>query len=128
MFRKLLVSTGAAVALVTGALAGTVASTTAANAATSLPCDIYGAANTPCVAAHSTVRALYAAYSGPLYQLRRASDKTTRDVPLLTPGGFADVSVQDTFCSETTCTISIIYDQSSQHNDLPVSPKTAFMP
>jgi len=92
------------------------------------PCDIYGTANTPCVAAHSTVRALYAAYNGPLYQLRRASDKTTKDVPLLTRGGFADVSVQDTFCSGTTCSISIIYDQSPQHNHLAVSPKTAFMP
>lgn len=92
------------------------------------PCDIYGAANTPCVAAHSTARALYAAYSGPLYQLRRASDKTTKDVPVLTRGGFADISVHDAFCSGTTCTISIIYDQSPQHNHLPVSPKTAFMP
>ena len=26
------------------------------------PCDIYGAAGTPCVAAHSTTRALYASY------------------------------------------------------------------
>src|SRR5678816_396948 len=31
------------------------------------PCDIYAAAGAPCVAAHSTTRALYAAYSGPLY-------------------------------------------------------------
>ena len=37
MFRKLLVSAGAAVALVTGALAGTVAGTAAAHAATQLP-------------------------------------------------------------------------------------------
>jgi DNA-directed RNA polymerase specialized sigma24 family protein len=31
---------------------------------------------TPCVAAHSTVRALYANYGGSLYQVRRASDGT----------------------------------------------------
>src|ERR1041384_6240215 len=28
------------------------------------PCDIYGAGGTPCVAAHSTTRALYSAYNG----------------------------------------------------------------
>ena len=28
------------------------------------PCDIYESAGTPCVAAHSTVRAMYAAYEG----------------------------------------------------------------
>ncbi|MGD0839198.1 MAG: arabinofuranosidase catalytic domain-containing protein, partial [Polyangia bacterium] len=88
------------------------------------PCDIYqsGSPATPCVAAHSMVRALYASYSGNLYQVQRASDKTTKDIPLLAPGGFVDSSVQDTFCAGTTCTISIIYDQSPQKNDLPVSP------
>src|SRR5213075_2568632 len=35
------------------------------------PCDIYARAGTPCVAAHSTTRALYASYDGPLYQVRR---------------------------------------------------------
>ena len=40
------------------------------------PCDLYAAGNTPCVAAHSTVRALYGTYGGPLYQVRRASDKS----------------------------------------------------
>jgi len=29
------------------------------------PCDIYEVAKTPCVAAHSTVRALFSAYAGP---------------------------------------------------------------
>ncbi len=86
------------------------------------PCDIYAAAKTPCVAAHSTVRALYGAYSGPLYQLRRASDKQTKDVSVQGPGGFVDVSVQDAFCNGTTCTISILYDQSSNKNDLTKSP------
>ncbi len=91
------------------------------------PCDIYASGNTPCVAAHSTVRALYKAYAGSLYQLTRASDSTTKDVPVLTPGGFADTSVQDTFCTGTTCTISIIYDQSPQKNDLPIAGKSGFM-
>ena len=48
------------------------------------PCDIYQSGNTPCVAAHSTVRALYGAYSGALYQVRRASDNTTKDIRVLT--------------------------------------------
>jgi hypothetical protein len=92
------------------------------------PCDIYQSGNTPCVAAHSTVRALYAAYSGNLYQVRRASDKTTKDIPLLASGGFVDSSVQDAFCSGTTCTISCIYDQSPQKNDLPLSPPVHWLP
>ena len=40
------------------------------------PCDIYAAGGTPCVAAHSTVRALYGSYNGTLYQVRRP--RTTR--------------------------------------------------
>jgi len=66
--------------------------------------------NTPCVAAHSTVRVLLGVYKGSLYQVRRASDNTTKDIGILASGGFADSAVQDTFCSDTTCTISIIYD------------------
>jgi hypothetical protein len=92
------------------------------------PCDIYQAANTPCVAAHSTVRALYGAYSGTLYQLRRASDKTTKDVPVKAPGGFVDISVQDAFCAGTTCTISVLYDQSPNKNDLVKSPVAHWLP
>ncbi|MEU8280396.1 arabinofuranosidase catalytic domain-containing protein, partial [Microbispora bryophytorum] len=49
-------------------------------AATSQPCDIYAAGGTPCVAAHSTTRALYGNYNGSLYQVRRSSDNATRDI------------------------------------------------
>ena len=38
--------------------------TTAAAAAPSLPCDIYAAGGTPCEAAYSTTRALFAASHG----------------------------------------------------------------
>ena len=86
------------------------------------PCDFYAAGNTPCAAAHSTVRALYGAYHGPLYQVRRASDGTTKDIPLLAAGSYADSAVQDTFCANITCTISVIYDQSPNGNDLTKSP------
>jgi non-reducing end alpha-L-arabinofuranosidase len=85
------------------------------------PCDIYQSGNTPCVAAHSTVRALYGAYSGNLYQVKNSAG-STKDIPVLAPGGFANSSVQDTFCSGTTCTISIIYDQSGRGNHLTPAP------
>jgi hypothetical protein len=81
------------------------------------PCDIYGAANTPCVAAHSTVRALFGSYSGKLYQVRRA-DGTTLDINTSSPGGFADGAAQDKFCSGSTCVITAVYDQSAKGNDL----------
>ena len=84
------------------------------------PCDIYQAGNTPCAGAHSTVRALYSAYGGPLYQVQRASDNATKDIPV-GPGGYAKSSVQDDFCSNTTCTIPIIYDQSPNGNHLRVT-------
>ena len=86
------------------------------------PCDIFAAGNTPCVAAHSTVRALLGAYNGNLYQVTRASDKTTKDIGVLSPGGFADSATQDTFCTGTTCTITIIYDQSGKNNHLTQAP------
>lgn len=92
----------------------------------SQPCDIYSGANTPCVAAYSSVRALYTSYNGNLYQVQRASDNTTRDIGLLTAGGYANAAAQDSFCSGTACTITKIYDQSPQHNDLTIEgPGTA---
>jgi hypothetical protein len=86
--------------------------------ATSLPCDIYAAGGTPCVAAHSTTRALFASYTGALYQVRRSSDSTTRDIGALGRGGVANAAVQDSFCAGTTCVITIIYDQSGHGNNL----------
>jgi non-reducing end alpha-L-arabinofuranosidase len=98
------------------------------------PCDIYAAAGTPCVAAHSTTRALYAAYRGPLYQVRRLSDNELRDIgvvapttgPVADPGGYADAAAQDAFCRNTTCFITVLYDQSPQHNDLTQAPRGGF--
>ena len=92
------------------------------------PCDIYASGQTPCVAAHSTVRALYGSYDGKLYQVQRVADNATKDVYPLAPGGYADSSAQDSFCAQTNCTITILYDQSPQHNDLPVSPPSNFLP
>jgi non-reducing end alpha-L-arabinofuranosidase len=86
------------------------------------PCDIYAAGGTPCVAAHSSVRALYSTYNGPLYQVKRTSDKATRDIGLLTQGGYVNAAVQDSFLAGKPGTISIIYDQSPQGNHLKASP------
>jgi hypothetical protein len=58
------------------------------------PCDIYASADTPCVAAHSTVRALYAAYNGPLYSVKRAADQATMVVRVDPSTGFADASAE----------------------------------
>ncbi len=113
---------GAAAALVAGTLLGATATAGTARAAASGPCDIYAAGGTPCVAAHSTTRALYASYNGPLYQVRRASDNTTRDIGVLSAGGYADAAAQDSFCSGTTCLITIIYDQSGRGNNLTQAP------
>jgi hypothetical protein len=73
------------------------------------------------VAAHSTVRALFGAYSGPLYQVKKA-DGTTMDIGVLAPGGFAKSDDQDTFCGTDACTISTIYDQSGRGNHLTKAP------
>jgi hypothetical protein len=104
----------------TSSAAGSAQAVRAASSAR--PCDIYAAGGTPCVAAYSTVRALYRSYGGPLYQVTRASDGATADVGVLPPGGYADAAAQNSFCAGTVCTITRIYDQSSYHNDLGVGP------
>ncbi|GAA3210565.1 arabinofuranosidase catalytic domain-containing protein [Nonomuraea helvata] len=101
---------------------GVVSGAPEVHAAISGPCDIYASGGTPCVAAHSTTRALYGAYNGSLYQVRRSSDNTTRDIGVLSPGGVANADAQDSFCANTTCLISIIYDQSGRGNHLTQAP------
>ncbi|MFT4029144.1 MAG: arabinofuranosidase catalytic domain-containing protein [Protaetiibacter sp.] len=94
----------------------------AAQAAGSGPCDIADTAGTPCVAAYSSVRALYQAYNGPLYEVTRQSDGTSTNVVTLAAGGYANASAQDAFCAGTVCLVTKIYDQSPQDNDLTVAP------
>lgn len=86
------------------------------------PCDIYSSGGTPCVAAHSTTRALYNGFRGALYQVRRGSDNATADISPVSPGGTANAGAQDSFCAHTTCLISIIYDQSGHGNHLTQAP------
>lgn len=87
--------------------------------ANSLPGDIAAAAGTPLVAAHSMTRALYAAYDGALFQVRRASDGNTKDIHPTRAGGYADEDALNTFCTGTGCSVSSLYDQSGNANDLP---------
>jgi hypothetical protein len=98
------------------------------------PCDIYAAGGSPCVAAHSTTRALYASYNGPLYQVMRQSDGKTLDIGIVQPvaspvpdaGGYADAIAQDAFCANTYCWITTIYDQSGKGNHLVQAPRGGF--
>jgi non-reducing end alpha-L-arabinofuranosidase len=85
-----------------------------------LPCDIYAAGGTPCVAAHSTTRALFAAYDGALYRVQRWSDAAELIITTLGPGGYADSAAQDAFCQATSCTITALYDQTRNHNHLAI--------
>ena len=85
-------------------------------------CDIASSANTPCVAAFSMTRALYASYTGPLYALRKSSDTVeTLDV-LVASDGLAHVRVQHEFCDGTECQVIKIYDQSPNGNHLNIAP------
>ncbi|HEX6520296.1 MAG TPA: arabinofuranosidase catalytic domain-containing protein [Streptosporangiaceae bacterium] len=118
--KKALLVLGAGAALVTGVL---VASSPApAHAAGTGPCDIYASAGTPCVAAHSTTRALFGNYSGPLYQVRRSSDGATTNISPLSAGGVANAAAQDSFCAGTSCVITEIFDQSGRGNNLTDAP------
>ena len=90
------------------------------------PCDIYAAAGTPCVTAHSTVRTLSSRYGGPLYQVKRA-DGQLLNIGVIA-GGFADAAAQDRFCAGTLCYINLIYDQSGKGNDLMQAPPGPFYP
>jgi hypothetical protein len=112
----------AALAIIAGLMAGSLVGLRATHSEIikQRPCDIYAAGNTPCVAAHSTVRSLYAKYNGALYQVKRASDNATQNIGLLSDG-YANAATQDAFCKSTTCIITRIYDQSPRHNDLAIS-------
>ena len=40
---------------------------------------------------------------------------------VMAAGGYANAAAQVSFCSGTSCTITKLYDQSPEHNDLPIS-------
>ena len=86
------------------------------------PCDIYARGNTPCVAAHSLTRALYAEYAGPLYSVRKPPSGATKDIFVLRAGGAANTTAHDAFCgtpsTSSTCVVQRIFDQSLRGNHL----------
>src|ERR1700761_3139723 len=98
------------------------ATTRASAAAAQRPCDIYASGGPPGEAAYSTTRALLASYNGPLYQVQRASDGATLNIGLASAGGVVNAAAQVSFCSGTTCTITLLYDQTANGNNLAVSP------
>jgi hypothetical protein len=92
-----------------------------AKSTVTLPCDAAATANTPCSAAHSVTRLLTKNYTGPLFQIQRASDHTTLDVYPYTNStlkggdrslvGSANVDSTQSFCNNTTCSVTTVYDQ-----------------
>ena len=56
-----------------------------------------------------------------LYQVTRQSDKTHTDIGIF-PDGYAKAAAQDAFCAHASCTITKLYDQSPNHNDLTLAP------
>jgi non-reducing end alpha-L-arabinofuranosidase len=112
---------------VTGLLiSGTAArSATVSSTAARVPqeaCDILATHGTPCVEALSTTRALYGRYKGPLYRVRRSSDGKAINIYPVSAGGAASTARQRTFCRKTTCTITVIFDQSGHGNNLTPAP------
>jgi hypothetical protein len=70
-------------------------------------------------------------YSGPLYQVRKGGGSkntgtggTTQDIG--SNGGFGDSAAQDAFCGTDACSVSKIYDQSGNGNDLIVAKKGCY--
>jgi hypothetical protein len=81
----------------------------------------YTAAASPAGPAPTTSRSYdsaFSAYAGNLYKIKRASDGMTKDIPVKSPGGYADSAQQEAFCMGTTCTILRVYDQSDHGNFL----------
>jgi hypothetical protein len=83
-----------------------------------LPGDIAAAAGTPMVAAHSATRAMFAAYNGKLFQARRPTDGTTQDINTVAAGGLVNLTALNAFCAGTTCTVTKLYDQTANGNDM----------
>lgn len=88
------------------------------------PCDIFAAAGQTCVAAHSVTRRLLATYTGPLFQLTRASDGATANIGA--PTSAYDAGAVQSFCAGTDCYFSTIYDQTGNGNNL-TQPNVALM-
>ncbi|KOG65329.1 alpha-L-arabinofuranosidase, partial [Streptomyces antibioticus] len=85
-----------------------------------MPCDLYAAAGTPCVAAHSLAPALSASYNGPLYQVQGPKDAAKTNIGLLSAGGAAQEADHGPLCSGAPHLIPELYPPSPRPNDLPL--------
>jgi len=96
------------------------------------PCDIYANNGTPCVAAHSTTRALLKKYKGKLFQVVRSTEMPgkvdlkkdsefaeKKEIKVDPKTGYANLKPLDNFCGPSDCRITIIYDQTG--NGIPVT-------
>jgi hypothetical protein len=72
------------------------------------------------------VRALSREYGGNLYQVKKTTGET-RDIAVLTAGGFANAAEQDAFCGTDACTVSVLYDQSGRGNHLESAPANCYL-
>jgi len=90
-------------------------------------CDVLNTAGTPCGAAYSLTRRMFAAYSGNIFQVERASDSTTLDLTTSSTTGQVNTAPIPSFCSGTTCYFSKIYDQTANGANLTSSATTANM-
>lgn len=73
----------------------------------------------PGVLAAYSSRLLRTAYAGSAMQIKRASDSTTQDIGFVS--GEFDQTSANAFCSGTTCTLSIWYDQSGNGSNITCS-------
>jgi hypothetical protein len=80
------------------------------------------------VAAHSMTRAMFAAYTGPLFKALRVSDKQEKDIGIVAATGLVDISALSTFCSGTACKVTTLYDQTDNKNDMWRGDTTANAP
>lgn len=90
-------------------------------------CDHYSAGNTPCVAAHSVTRSLFAAYDGALYKVLRKADNATMDIHVKVAGGVADAPAQEAFCADSECIITVLYDQTENKNHLGIEKGQTYL-
>jgi Alpha-L-arabinofuranosidase B, catalytic len=80
-----------------------------------LPCDIYAAGGTPCVAAHNVIHPQINTYTGPLFQARILGTTNVLDIGTVdsNAGKVVDKASLIAFCGSnytTTCVYQKIYD------------------
>ena len=88
---------------------------------TAAACDVLNTAGTPCGAAYSLTRRMFAAYTGNLFQLSCAScSPTTMNIGTSSTTGQVNVAAATSYCSTapSSCYISQIYDQTANANNL----------